>query len=341
MITIRIIRIFIITFFLTFLMSAMPHFLPKHILQTPLSKKIDPLSGIKFKLEKLYAPFQLKSAVFFPDNNLLFEQLSAFGVMDFDSGQILVSKNLSVKLPIASLTKIMTAVVALDLASPADRFTVSARAAAQMPTKVMLKTGENYSLEELLKFALITSANDSAQVIKEGIDAKYGSDIFIQSMNIKAQVLGLKSTHFANAQGYDDVSNFSSVGDLMLLTHYAIENYPLIAGIVQKDNEDLTKDGTDLRFYLNNWNGLLGVYPDVVGVKIGNTGKSGYVTTVLSRRENKKVLAVVLGAPGVLERDLSAAQLLDLGYNKLLGLSPVDISEDQLKQKYASWKYFK
>lgn len=341
---IRIIRVFLITFFLTFLMSVIPHLLPNHVLFTPLPKKVDPLERVRVKLQGLYNNFQLQIVAAFPqdfgNSNNLLEQASAYGAMDFDNGQVLFSKNLNLKLPIASLTKIMTAVVALDLASPDVRFPVSERAAAQLPTKVMLKPGENYPLEELLKFALITSANDSVEVIKEGINAKYDSDIFVQSMNIKAQVIGLHDTHFANAEGYDNEGNFSSVGDLMLLAHYAIEHYPLIAQIVREDHEDLTNNGSDLRFYLNNWNGLLGVYPGVLGIKIGNTEKGGYTSVVLSERENKKVLAVVLGAPGVLERDLSAAELLDLGFNKLQGLSPIGLTEDQLKQKYASWKYF-
>lgn len=346
MITLKFIRVFLITFFLAFMMSAIPHLLPKHVSLTVLPKSVDPLEGIKHKLQRHYNRFQLFTAASFLDNfnyrkDSSLGQVVAYGAVDFDSGQVLFSKNLNAKLPIASLTKIMTAVVALDLAAPDTGFTVSKKAADQIPTKVMLKPGENYTLEQLLKFALITSANDSVEVIKEGINVKYGSDIFIQSMNIKAQVIGLKSTHFANVQGYDDENNFSSVEDLMLLSRYAIEHYPLIAQIVKKDYEDLTNNGSDLRFYLNNWNGLLGVYPGVLGIKIGNTEKSGFTTVVLSERENKKILAVILGAQGVLERDFSAALLLDLGFNKLLGLSPVGISEDQLKQKYASWKYFK
>jgi serine-type D-Ala-D-Ala carboxypeptidase (penicillin-binding protein 5/6) len=262
---------------------------------------------------------------------------SAYGLVDFDSGKVLASKNLSLSLPIASLTKIMTAVVALDLADPKEIITVSNKASNMEPTKVMLKVGEKVSLENLLKSMLIASANDSAEAIKEGVDQKYGEDIFIKAMNLKAQNLGLKNTHFENSAGLDSPDNYSSVEDLMILSHYALENYPLIVTTVSKSLEDLTS-GDDKRFYLNNWNGLLGVYPGVEGIKIGNTEEAGKTTIVLSEREGRKLLAVVLGAPGVLERDLWASQLLDEGFAKM-GLVRINVTEDDLKEKYASWKY--
>lgn len=90
---------------------------------------------------------------------------------------------------------------------------------------------------------------------------------------------------------------------------------------------------------LYNWNGLLGVYPGVKGVKIGNTEDAGYATTVLAEREGKKILVVLLGAPGVLQRDLWPSMLLDIGFEKL-GLKPIGITEDQLRAKYSTWKYW-
>ncbi|MDP3733237.1 MAG: hypothetical protein Q8Q91_01730, partial [Candidatus Daviesbacteria bacterium] len=151
---------------------------------------------------------------------------------------------------------------------------------------------------------------------------------------------GLKNTHFTNAPGYDNREHFSSAEDLSILSVYALKNYPLIEQAAAKEIEDLTNKGQDMRFYLQNWNGLLGIYPGVSGLKIGNTQKAGYTTIVVSERGGRKLLAVVLGAPGVLERDLWAAQLLDLGFNKLVGLAPVGLSEETLRQKYASWQYF-
>lgn len=308
---------------------------------SPGLKPVDVMERVKPFLEQKQTHFQLKrnfvpTALAGADYN----DAEAFGVIDFDSGEVIASKNLFKKIPMASLTKIMTAVVALDLAKVDEGFIVSEKAALQQPTKVMLKPGEKYSLEELLASMLISSANDSAQVIKEGIDKKYGQEVFIRAMNAKAVFLGLKNTHFTNPQGFDNYDHYSSIEDLSILSYYAINEYPEIAQIVENEFKDLTNNYQDLRFYLNNWNGLLGVYPGVVGIKIGNTGKAGHCTIVISQREGKKVLAIVLGAPGVLQRDLWAGELLDLGFNKLLGLVPVNVTEEQLKEKYASWKYF-
>lgn len=339
MITTRSIKIFLVSLSMTFLMSFIPHLNIKQAWITPKSATYDVLEKIKPKLELKQNNFQLQRSIIPPVSaGSSYDEAAAYVVVDFDTGQIIASKNLSSRLPIASLTKVMTAVVALDLADPEERFTVSSNAVSQVPTKVMLKEGEEYRLRILLKYLLITSANDSAEVIKEGIDNKYGREVFITAMNLKAQVLGLKNTRFANAKGLDDVNNFSSAEDLSILSVYVLQQYPLIAEIVAKEYEDLT-GGVDFRFYLNNWNGLLGVYPGALGLKTGNTGKAGNCTIVVSERGGKKLIAVVLGAPGVLERDLWASQLLDLAFGKVAGLESVNVTEEQLRQKYASWKY--
>lgn len=341
MLTTKSIKIFFACLLLTFLMMVIPHLGIKQILVNPMPRPINSLERIKSRLESRQNHFQIKkqliSATYAGSD---YEQASAYAVADLDSGQIITSKNSSKRLSIASLTKIMTAVVALDLTKPDEKFIVSEKAASQIPTKVMLKKGEMFSVLDLLKHTLISSANDSAEVIKEGIDLKYEPGTFIKAMNLKAQILGLKNTHFTNAEGYDNSNHFSTAEDLTILSAYALKAYPEIAQIVSKPFEDLTDNGIDLRFYLNNWNGLMGVYPGTSGVKIGNTGKAGQCTIVLAEREDKKILAVLLGAPGVLQRDLWTSELLDLGFSEVTGLKPVNVTEDQLRAKYASWKYF-
>ena len=127
---------------------------------------------------------------------------------------------------------------------------------------------------------------------------------------------------------------------MILLSRYALTKYPLIAAIVKKDYQLLPKNKNHKQYDLYNWNGLLGVYPEVQGVKIGNTDKAGKTTVVLARRNGVKLLTVVLGAPSVLKRDLWAAKLLDIGFNNLKGLQMVGVGEDMLKEKYNTWKYW-
>lgn len=337
-------KVFIISLLAAFLMVALPRLgigqTPVNV--SPIPRKTDPLDLIKDKLEQKPTSFKLKKPHSFIPNTYAassFENARAHGVVDFGSGEILLSKNSSEKLPIASLTKIMTAVVALDLAPLPQKFVVSQKASRQVPTKVMLKRGEVYTLEHLLKSLLLSSANDSAQVIKEGVDDMYGGEIFIRAMNAKAKSLGLQNTRFANPQGFDDPESYSSVEDLMVLSQYALTNYPFIAQVVAKEYEDLNLTWGENRFFLNNWNGLIGVYTGVKGVKIGNTENAGKTTVVVAEREGKTLLAVILGAPGTLERDLWAAELLDLGFDKVARLKPVAVTEEQLLAKYSSWRY--
>lgn len=268
------------------------------------------------------------------------DNASAYGVVDYDSGEIISSKNLSDSFPIASLTKVMTAIVALDLAHPAESFVVSKNASQIIPTKIGLQVGESMTLNELLHASLLTSANDAVEVIREGIDSKYDDSIFIRAMNEKAFVLGLNQTSFSNPQGFDAPKNYSSIEDFAVITHYALENYPLIKEIVKKDYELLSENDFHKRYDLYNWNGLIGVYPNITGVKIGNTDDAGRTTAVVSERNGKKLIAIILDAPGIIERDLWTAQILDLAYEERIGLASVGITEEQLRAKYQTWKYW-
>lgn len=269
-----------------------------------------------------------------------YDNASAYAVIDFDSGEVLLNKNLSQALPIASITKVMTAVVSLDLASPEEIFTVSKKASRIEPTKIGVLPGQKYTLEELIKAMILTSANDAAEVVREGIDMKYKGDIFIRAMNEKAKFIGMKHTHFTNAQGFDTGDPFSTVEDLALLSHYALKTYPLIAQAAEMDYEFLPETTTHPQVDLYNWNGLIGVYPGISGLKIGNTDNAGKTTVVVAERDGKKLLAILLGAPGVLERDMWTAQLLDRGFTLTNNAPPVELTEVQLKEKYATWKYW-
>lgn len=266
------------------------------------------------------------------------DEALAYILVDIDRGQIIAQKQADAVLPIASLTKVMTAMVALDLAGPRELFLVSEQAAVQVPTKIGVVAGQRMTLVDLLHALLLTSANDAAQVIAEGINEKYGADIFIAAMNKKAQLLGLTNSHFANPQGFDDPENYSSAADLARLTQHALSEYPLIVDIAKKEYHFIPKTEDHKQFDLYNWNGLIGVYPDAYGLKIGSTQKAGKTTIVTSEREGKRLMAVVLGAPTILTRDLWAAELLDIGYRAMLDLPPVAVGPTRLKEKYASWK---
>ncbi len=338
-------KIFIVSFVITFIIVSLqlvgielPHF------TSPLPKeKVDIFEQILPRLKVSGNNFSLKRSSQFIRNvhaSGPWDEAHAYLVVDMDNGNVIAEKNANYPFPIASLTKIMTAIVALDLASLDDLFTVSEDAASQIPTKIGVVAGQQLTLEELLHAVMLTSANDAAEVIREGIDEKYKSQVFIRAMNKKAELLGLKNTHFTNPQGFDSPNHFSTAEDLAKLTHYALTHYPFFAQIVKKEYMYLEKNKYHKQFDLYNWNGLIGVYPNVLGVKIGNTEAAKKTSVVVAKRQGKTMLVVLLGAPGILERDLWSAELLNIGFKRTSGLDAITVTDEMLREKYATWKYW-
>lgn len=312
-------------------------------LKPGISKTEEIFDSLKPKLQDPGNTFKLKKKLgLVPKSyaNSSLDNAGAYIVVDYNTGEIIAAKNEKEPRKIASLTKVMTTIISLELGSSDNQFTVTRNSANQQPTKIGLVPGQKLKLWELLHAVLLTSANDAAELVKEGINQKFGADIFVRAMNAKANFIGLKNTKFDNPQGFDGQENYSTAEDLAVLAHYALENYPLISEIVRKEYEFLPQNSDHKQYDLYNWNGLLGVYPQILGLKIGNTDAAGKTTIVVSERNGKKMLAVLLGAPGVLERDLWAGQLLDLGFHDKNNLQMVNISESQLKEKYQTWKYW-
>jgi len=340
------IRLFLGTFVIAFsvvLLGKLGISLEKII--SPIPKQVAVIDQVRPKLARLPNDFQVKKQQSLipqasADTVEEYDNAKAYLVMDFDSGNVIAEKNLSEKESIASLTKIMTAIVAIDLLPLEAKLSVTENAASIEPTKIGVVAGQSMTLTELLHASLLTSANDATEVIREGVDTYFKEPIFIQAMNEKARLIGLKNSHFENPQGFDGVEHFSTVEDLAILSHYALTNYPIFSEIVAKDYTFLEEDQHHKQYDLYNWNGLLGVYPNVSGVKIGNTENAGRTTVVVAERSGKKILVALLGTPGVLERDLWAAELLDLGFAKTLNLTPINVTEEQLREKYATWEYF-
>ncbi len=263
----------------------------------------------------------------------------AYIVVDMDTHEIIAEKKSEVPTPVASLTKVLSAVVALDLADVTERFTVSEHAASIIPTKIGVVPGEEMTLSELIQAMLLTSANDATEVIKEGINTKYNEDIFIHAMNTKARFIGMNNSHFVNPQGFDNREHYSSAYDLALLSLYAIQNYPEIKEVAQQDYAFLPKNDSHKQFDLYNWNGLIGVYPNTFGLKTGMTERAGNTTIVMAERDGKKMLAVLLGASSIIDRDLQAAALLNAGFASA-AITPFAVDETMLQKRYGRWEFW-
>lgn len=231
-------------------------------------------------------------------------------IIDNQTGKILFGLNPAEKKPIASLVKIMTALVALEHKDLDDEISVSEFAASVGENSMGISTGEIYSLRELLYGMLLNSGNDAATAIAEGVAGS--KEIFVRWMNIKTAELGLNNTHFADPSGLDD-SSYSTVEDLARLTHYVLK-YPEFKEIVKTVEKEFPYSEKHKYIYLYNQTNLLTTYPGVLGVKTGYTEEAGLCLVTYSVNEGKELIGVVLNS---IDRKGDMIMMLDHGFSSL------------------------
>ena len=155
-------------------------------------------------------------------------------------------------------------------------------------------------------------------------------------MNKKATLLDMSHSHFVNPDGLDDQNQYSTLIDFTKVIHNVQTNYPEILKAGASDNIDIATSSAHGYYYLPNWNGLLGVYPGVDGLKIAYTEEAGYSTIVTAKKGDLSLVALVSGTDSYLERDRAAADLLDaaLMYD---GQKPERITTYKLNLRYKTW----
>lgn len=259
-------------------------------------------------------------------------------VYNADTGRVYHAKDSAAFFSPASFSKLLSAQVALDLVSLDTIITATDRSVNKIPTVLGIKAGEKFTVAELLRGAIATSANDAAQTLADGaaLANKYDSKDFIRLMNTKARLIGMKNSQFANPDGLDDPKQFSTLEDIAMLVHNVQVNYPEIASAAASDRQDIEKTVDHDRYYLPNWNGLLSVYPGVTGLKIAYTENAGYSTIVTATIKNKKIVAIVSGTGSLLERDRAAADLLDAALIAEKE-SPKKINRWTISKRYQEW----
>lgn len=266
------------------------------------------------------------------------EKVPQYLAYNSDTGVVYYSKGASLRLSPASFTKLLSAQVALDFITLDKPITVTTSATEKVPTIMGLKTGEIFSARDLLRGAIATSANDAAQALADGAATAveiYPSE-FIYYMNQKATLLGMNSSHFVNPDGLDDHNQYSTLTDISRLVNNVQVNYPDILTAAKSDNQDIATSSAHGFYYLPNWNGLLGVYPGVSGLKIAYTEEAGYSTIITATREGMSVVAIVSGTDSYLERDRAAADLLDAAF-LTKGITPVRVGSNMLNRRYKIW----
>ena len=193
-------------------------------------------------------------------------------LLEAENGGVVYEKNAHTRLPMASTTKIMTALVALELASPNTVILTDGRAVGTEGSSIYLCEGEELTLEELLYALMLESANDAAVAIAIGVCGS--EEAFVDEMNRRAASLGLSNTHFANPHGLDAETHYTTAYELAVIARAALQN-PLLKTIVSTRKTTIPHQNTDGVRLLINHNKMLRLYDGCIGVKTGYTQKSG------------------------------------------------------------------
>ncbi len=234
----------------------------------------------------------------------------AMCTMETKSKRVLYSKNENQKLAMASTTKIMTAITAIEYCKDLDKeFTISPKAVGISGTSLYLKKGEVFSTRDLLYGLMLISGNDASVAIGEYVGD--GVDNFVEMMNELALEIGAKNTHFDNTHGLDSSTHYTTAYDLALITSYALEN-PTFQEIVSTKNIKIT-NGDGYTRYLKNKNKLLFSLDGCNGVKTGFTDDAGRCLVTSCNRNGMNVVSVVLNCQPMFEE---SAKLMEKAFNE-------------------------
>ena len=233
-------------------------------------------------------------------------------LMEESTGNILYESNPDERLPIASVTKVMTMLLIMEAVDSGkisldDMVTVSENAMSYGGSTMFLETGEQLTVNDMLKGIAVASANDGCVAMAEHLAGSESA--FVDMMNEKAKELGMENTHFMNTNGLDEDDHYSSARDVAIMSrelmkHETIFNYTSIW-------MDTLRGG---KFQLANTNKLIRFYDGANGLKTGSTSKALCCLSAAAKRNDMQLIAVVLGAPTSAERFASAKSLLDYGF---------------------------
>jgi D-alanyl-D-alanine carboxypeptidase len=215
----------------------------------------------------------------------------ASALIDVESGRLLYSSNGDTSMRIASLTKIMTAIVAIDHGKLTDMVKTSKRAVGKEGSSIYLQLGEEMSLLNMLYGLMLRSGNDAATAIAEHVGGT--EEGFVHLMNEKATFLGLEHTQFKNPHGLDEEGHFSSANDLAKLTAYALKN-EVFAEIVSTKEKNVPNPHENWEYSYKNKNKMLTMYEGADGVKTGYTKKSLRCLVSSATRQGQQLAAVTI-----------------------------------------------
>lgn len=232
-------------------------------------------------------------------------------VYERNSKRILYEKNINTKLPNASTTKVLTAIVAFENGNMSEKIKISKQAANVSGSSIGLRTDDEITLNDLMNGMLICSGNDAATAIAEHIGGSVEN--FCNMMNKKAIEIGATNTHFLTPHGLDNEGHYSTAYDLALISDYAL-NIPYIAEILSKKSEIITINGSSKSIHTTNE--MLSFFEGADGVKTGYTGDAGRCLITSATRDNWQIISVVLGCDTKNNRTQDSAKLLNYAFNE-------------------------
>ena len=259
--------------------------------------------------------------VFFPINvfatdDTLLENAKSGILIEKETGEILYEKNKDEKLAIASLTKMAAQIIILENIENGNLkwdeiVTTSANAANMGGTQIWLSAGEKITVEDLFKGISMASANDATVALAERIAGT--EKVFVELMNNKVKELGLKNTVFKNCTGLDEAGHYSTAYDLAIIAKELLKHEEILR--FSSVYEDYIRENTANKYWVVNTNKLVRFYEGADGLKTGFTDNAGYTMVTTAKRNNMRLIAVVLGESVSKTRNEETTELLDYGFN--------------------------
>lgn len=287
---------------------------------SPLPKQLTMSENNQVRILDFFKPF-IESFTAPSEETLAYTSQAAL-MYDLDSNKTLFEKNATERFPMASLTKIMTAIIALENPFPGDQYVVDSTHMVGEDS-MGLTPGEILSLEKLLYGLMLPSGNDASEVLASHYPG--GRQAFLLAMNEKAVALGLEDTRFSNPSGLQgDGAQYTTAHDLLVITKYALDRFPLFREIVATYQHEIPATRNHKYFFLENATNLISTYPGVKGVKTGYTPEAGLCLVTYLEYDNHRIVGVLLNSEN---RRMEMKELLDYSL-KELGINPPPFDEN-------------
>lgn len=237
-------------------------------------------------------------------------------MIEASTGEILFQKNKDEKLAPASMTKMMSMLLIMEEIENGnlkwnEMITTSEKASSMGGSQIFLKVGEKMTVEDLLKGVAIASGNDAVVALAERVSGS--EEQFVKRMNTRAQDLGLKNTNFINATGLTADNHYSSAYDMSLIAKELVKHEKILE--FTSTYEDYLRKDTKSPFWLVNTNRLVRFKEGVDGLKTGFTDEAGYCLTATMKKDNMRLITVVMKEENTSKRSADTTKMLDYGFN--------------------------